>query len=286
MKISIIIASYNYADLIGRAIESIISQTYDNCELIIVDDGSVDNSIEIINKYVEKYENIHLYQHPSSENKGLKETVKLGLEKATSNYIAFLECDDYWENNYLEEKVKILEKYPNIKFIFNDVNLVGDEKSIRKLDSHFKMSKRFLSMKPWPRKLFQYFFMLNLVPTFSSVLIEKSVIKSCDFETPIDALLDLWLWIQISANNKFYYIDKKLTNWMIHPASYLNTSPDVANKKKQKLFFDCAIKLIMVKKRGNILMFFKLMLLKSFMIPRIDKLFRGLIKKLLVIMES
>lgn len=286
MKISIIIASYNYADLIGKAIESIISQTYKDWELIIVDDGSVDNSIEIINKYIENHENIHLYQHSYVENKGLKETVKLGLEKSTGDYIAFLECDDCWENNYLEEKVKILEKYPNIKFIFNDVNLVGDEKSIRKLDSHFKMSKRFLSMKPWPRKLFQYFFMLNLVPTFSSVLIEKSVIRCCDFETPIDALLDLWLWIQISANNKFYYIDKKLTNWMIHPASYLNTSPDVANKKKQKLFFNQAIKLAIAKNKWNIFFQFKLILLRIFMIPRIDKLFRGLIRKVLVIMES
>jgi len=72
-KFSIIMASYNYAGYISQGIESVINQTYQNFELIIVDDGSVDNSVEIIKSYCEKDNRIKLYCH--NKNRGLSKQI-------------------------------------------------------------------------------------------------------------------------------------------------------------------------------------------------------------------
>jgi glycosyltransferase involved in cell wall biosynthesis len=285
MKISIITASYNYENLISKAIESVINQTYTDWELIIVDDGSNDNSIFLIKKYCEKYpDKIFLYTHENNKNKGLKDTIKLGLNKTKCQYITFLESDDYWENNYLEEKLIILEKYPDIKFIFNDVKLFGDEKSISKLNEHFNTAKKILLKTSWPRNIFPHFVRINLVSTFSCAFVEKHTLLKCDLNTPIDALLDLWIWTQIAYSNNFFYIDKKLTNWMIHPKSYLKTSEDVSNTEKQRLFLKEIFKTIKKSPNHNINNVWKLYLLQIFTTPRIEKIFRGMIKKILALM--
>ena len=102
MKISIVMASYNYAPIIGEAIESVINQTYKDWELIIVDDGSADNSVEVIKKYLSD-NRIKLYIN--EKNLGLAKTVRKGIQYSTSDWIAFLESDDKFSPNALEEKV-------------------------------------------------------------------------------------------------------------------------------------------------------------------------------------
>ena len=81
MKISIIMASYNYADIIGEAIESVINQTYTDWELIIVDDGSKDDSVEVIKKYLT---DTRIKLFVNEENLGLAKTVQKGVEIASS----------------------------------------------------------------------------------------------------------------------------------------------------------------------------------------------------------
>lgn len=221
-KISIVVASYNYEDYIKETIKSVIAQTYPNWELIIVDDGSTDNSVEVIKEYCTNDSRISLYQHENNANKGLKETVLLGLEKTSTEWIAFLESDDSFEPTYLEEKVKIIEKYPDVNLIFNDVKMFGDEEVIYNLSSHFEKCHAILRKKPFPRCLLKNFNKINMVPTFSVVLTRKEELLNCEFDTPIDAQLDWFLWVQM-AKQDFYYIDKNLTNWRMHPKSYINS---------------------------------------------------------------
>ena len=109
MKISIITTSYNYEEYIKETIESVLAQTYTNWEMIIVDDGSKDNSINTIKEYCEKDKRIKLYQHENGENKGIVESVKLGVEKSTTDWIVFLESDDTICPEYLETKIEVIK---------------------------------------------------------------------------------------------------------------------------------------------------------------------------------
>ena len=232
MKISFITASFNYAKYISETIESVINQTYEDWELIIVDDGSKDNSIEIINSYVNKYpEKIRLLTHPNNENRGLKETVKLGVKNATGDFVAFVESDDYIRKDYLEKKLEILKKFPDIKFIYNDVEMVGDLSGADVKTDTLDIVRKVFEGKDYPVSLCNFMPITNLVPTFSCVMVERKVLSKCNFNTPQNAWLDWWLWGQIAVDNKFYFIKEKLSYWRLHNESYINVTKDEVNKK-------------------------------------------------------
>lgn len=270
IKISIITASYNYADFISETINSVISQTYSNWELIIIDDGSKDNSVEVVEGFCKIDERIKFFQHKNGVNKGLKETILLGLQNCEGEYIAFLESDDIWAEDYLQEKVKIIEKYPLAKVIFNDVELFGDKAVISDYDKYFKLNKKILGSKKYPANLFSGFSFQNLIPTFSCVMVESQALKSADFEASIQAFLDHWIWAHLAYENQFYYIDKKLTLWRMHQNSYIEQK----QQKNEKTFLPSILKSLK-KNNTNKNMFFW----NRHKYPKIEKLFRGFFRK-------
>lgn len=220
--ISIITASYNYENYIKETIESVLSQTYTNWELIIVDDGSKDNSVEVIKSYCEKDSRIKLFQHEGGVNKGLAETIKVGVSKAQGEWIAFLESDDKFMPECLEEKVKVINENPDVKFIFSDLETFGEGKTNFDKSSVYTSIKKKLKAKNPLMDLSADLLKQNLVCTFSIVMLQKHLIENCNFNTPVDALLDYWLWTQIVQETKFYYINKPLTMWRIHNKSFIN----------------------------------------------------------------
>ena len=223
--ISVVTASYNYANLIPETIQSVLDQTYSNWELIIVDDGSKDNSVEVIKEFCAKDSRIHLYQHEGGVNKGLAETVKLGIQKASGEWIAFLESDDIFEPNCLEEKVKVLNKNSKAGFIFSDLTTFGDEgKQAEKGKWHNKIRK-YLKKRCRVTNFSYDLINRNSIMTFSIVMVKKELLKDCDFNSPVKTYLDYWLWIQIARKTKFYYLDMPLTRWRVHADSYINSVP-------------------------------------------------------------
>lgn len=215
--------SYNYEKFIPQAIESVISQTVSEWELIIVDDGSKDNSLSIIKQYCEKDSRIKLLTHPNNRNKGLKASLLLGINAAQNEWLAFLESDDYWAPNYLEEKIKMVEKYPKCTFIYNNVECFGDEKRIKAFELYFEKL-----LKLWEnceiKDIFNDFVYENFVPTFSCVMCQKNELLKCNMDVPSPPVLDYWLWWQYAQNNEFCFINKKLTFWRMHQSSYLSKS--------------------------------------------------------------
>lgn len=222
MKISVIMASYNYAQYLEEAINSVINQAYENWELIVVDDGSTDNSVEIIKSYCVKDSRIKLVQHVGAKNKGLKETILLGLELVTGDWIAFLESDDFFSPDNFSKKLEIIEKYPNINLIFNRVKLLEEKGySNKRLIKGFTKKQKRLSNMIFPRDMFYDFYINNMITTFSCVMVEKDVLKNTNLNTPVDCFLDWWLWINLAYGNNFYYVDEELTTWRLHAESYV-----------------------------------------------------------------
>lgn len=101
------------------AIDSIIGQTYTNWELFLVDDGSANKSSEIARKYAESCPNrITCLEHAGHQNRGMSASRNLGIENSRGKYVAFLDSDDIWLTNKLEEQVAILETYPDVNMVF------------------------------------------------------------------------------------------------------------------------------------------------------------------------
>ncbi len=219
MKISIVMASFNYAPIIGEAIESVINQTYKDWELIIVDDGSTDNSVEVIKKYLSD-NRIKLYIN--KKNLGLAKTVRKGIQYSTSDWIAFLESDDKFFPNALEEKVKAISTDADI--IFSDLELFGDKECVIHLQKHFDNLNNFivnLKKSGFIENFAKILPKINVIPTFSVVMTKKELLAKCDFNPLCKSTLDYYLWAQLACY-KVYYINKKLTYWRMHKDSYIN----------------------------------------------------------------
>lgn len=102
MKVSVIVPVYNSYNYLTKCLDSLVNQKLKDIEIIIVNDGSTDKSLDIINKYLKKYKNMSLY---SKENGGLSDARNYGIKRAKGDYIAFLDSDDYIDSNMLKEMV-------------------------------------------------------------------------------------------------------------------------------------------------------------------------------------
>ena len=107
-KVSIIVPVYNVSNYLPSCLDTLINQTYRNIEIILIDDNSTDNSLEICNKYKEKDPRIIVIH---KENGGAASARNYGLNIYTGEYVSFVDSDDYIELNYIEKLVSMLEKY-------------------------------------------------------------------------------------------------------------------------------------------------------------------------------
>ena len=243
-KVTIIIPSYNYENLINDAIDSVLAQTYNDFELIVVDDGSSDNSVAVIESYVQKYDNIFLYTHENNSNQGLSKSVQLGLKYAKGDYIAFLECDDYWVRTYLEKKVAIFEANSQVGIIFNDVEALVEENRVNVLKDYFDDCRARCASKKYPASLAYETLMLEIISNFSSTMMRKSVFDGLDFDTPIAPYLDWWLFSQITYLQQAYFINEKLTFLRLHTKSYISNTKDKITVETKKDMFNKLLKLL------------------------------------------
>ena len=135
--ISVIIPVYNCRKYIAEAIESVINQTYKPYEIIVVDDGSDDNSAAIIKNYPNV---LYFYQ----QNKGTSSALNNGLRKVTGNFIAFNDADDLWEKNKLEKQIQKLNDDKTIDVIFSYHKRFYSNKHGQITESELADSKRIL----------------------------------------------------------------------------------------------------------------------------------------------
>ncbi len=109
--VSVVMPTYNRADLLPRSIESILYQTFQDFEFIIVDDGSTDNSVELIKAYQQVDPRIKLIQN--DQNYGISHSRNRGMDAARGKYLAIMDSDDYSEPNRLEKSLRFLKKHPD-----------------------------------------------------------------------------------------------------------------------------------------------------------------------------
>lgn len=125
--VSVVVPVFNTAATIAETLDSLFAQTFENFEVIIVDDGSTDNSMEIVHRYDDPR-----CQVVTQKNKGLNGARNSGIRHSTAPYIAFLDADDLWRPQMLEKHVAHLDAFPKVGISFSPSALIGeDSQSLR-----------------------------------------------------------------------------------------------------------------------------------------------------------
>lgn len=120
--VSIIMPTFNRSRYLNRSIDSILRQTFTGWELLVVDDGSSDSSFDVVNKYIEHYENIRYLKH-SNRQQALSTNV--GVLAACGEYLAFIGSDDEYKPDHLKLRVEFMKKNPDLDFIHGGVEIIG-----------------------------------------------------------------------------------------------------------------------------------------------------------------
>ena len=196
MKISTVIPAYNSAAFIHRSLDSVAAQTRPVDEIIVVDDGSTDDTMEAVRQWEGP---VTLISQP---NQGPSAARNRGIEAASGDWIAFLDADDQWTPNRIEQQIAILEKYPQLHLVASDMREIDEEGNTltpsvlqkHRLLEHFQR----LDGKPVPQAL-AFLMRKNFIPTGTVLARRDTLLESGLFNTEIRFGEDLELWARIAA---------------------------------------------------------------------------------------
>ena len=124
--ISVIINCYNSEKFLKQCIKSVLSQTYKNWEIIFFDNNSSDQSVKILNSFIDK--RIKFFNNKKRNHLKLYKARNLAINKANGEYITFLDTDDMWKKNKLEKQIKLIVKDPDIKIIYSNYLVIDENK--------------------------------------------------------------------------------------------------------------------------------------------------------------
>jgi glycosyltransferase involved in cell wall biosynthesis len=199
---------------IREAVESILAQTYGDFEVIIVDGGSTDGTVEVLNSYGN-----HI-QILSQNGKGISNAVNTGLLVSKGEYIAFLGSDDLWSPNKLEVQVKFLDQKPStVGLIYSDA-FFFQEKGIRFMDIKYKNRRAFQINKPHRGKAMgELFRSSNFIPA-STVMVRKQCFEKIGlFDESLNVCEDIDMWMRIAESFEIDYQDMVLAKIRLHANS-------------------------------------------------------------------
>ena len=123
-SVSVILTVFNREELLKRSINSLLDQSFHNWELIVIDDGSTDNSYKILAEYQNLFNNIKVYRQ---ENRQPAFSRNKGIKLSSGEYITFLDSDDEYEEDHLLVRINYMRSHPQIDFIHGGVKVIGDE---------------------------------------------------------------------------------------------------------------------------------------------------------------
>ncbi|CAB1060959.1 hypothetical protein D1BOALGB6SA_5726 [Olavius sp. associated proteobacterium Delta 1] len=204
-KVSIVTPNYNYENYIGKTIESILKQSYKNIEHIIVDDGSTDNSVDIINSYISEYpDRIKLI---TQKNNGQSNALNKALKRVTGDIIGWINSDDTFCNDSISKIIDAFSKNKTVDIIFGDMNVVD-------LDGNYIYKRRHLKFS------FIQSCFVGFYTTLSSNTIfwkKKAMDENGYLDENLHYNMDGEFFSRLTRNMKVLHINDSIANFRKQP---------------------------------------------------------------------
>lgn len=198
--ISVVIPTYNRAELTKRAAQSVLSQTYKDIELIIVDDGSSDNTAEVVASL-----NDSRVRYVYQENSGACVARNNGIEHASGEYIAFHDSDDIWHADKLEKQIAVLQKQ-NADVVFCRMNKMLDGRKVGTVSDFFQ--EGFLGKTVLPFSI-----------GTQTLLGKSEVFKTNRFDPDMPRFQEFETLVRVQKNYSIYCMDESLVDYILQADS-------------------------------------------------------------------
>ena len=193
MNISVVIPTYNRYDFLKSALDSVYAQTYLPKEVIVIDDGSTDNTSQIQKDFPQ-------IQYFHQENAGVSSARNLGIKKSSCEWIAFLDSDDTWHENKLQEQVFFHQENPNILMSYTDEKWIRGSQEV-------KVPKKF---KKHGGHIFHECLSHCIIAPSASLLHRSLFGEVGVFDESLEVCEDYDLWLRIATKYEIGLVDKKL----------------------------------------------------------------------------
>jgi glycosyltransferase involved in cell wall biosynthesis len=218
--VSVCIPSYNHARYLSDTIESVLEQTYPNIEIIIVDDGSTDDSLAIARQYAELHpDKIHVYTHPDQKNHGISATVNYAFSLSQGAFWSGLPSDDMLLPEKIEKQVKYLESNPDIGFVYSYAGGVNDEGI--PLGGSYRWLGEDISCEPDP-----VFTLLGGNRIYGMTVLARRETIAQTGEHKLDLIYSDWeFWIRLLLQTKVGFIREPLVKYRIHDLNASISAP-------------------------------------------------------------
>jgi len=209
-KVSVILPCYNGARWIGQSIESVLAQTYKNFELIVVDDGSTDNSRKIISSYLYDERVRYIYQ----ENRGFSNALNRGIRESRGEFIGFIGQDDLYMPNKLQVQVEYFDEHKDVDLVHSNYCSIDSSGRIMKVRD-IKVP-RFSSRG----KLIEYLFINNFIGFETALVKRRCFDKVGLFDERMVGFSDHDMWLRIAGEFNIAYIDLVLVKKREHELQF------------------------------------------------------------------
>jgi len=213
--VSVVIPVYNGQAFIGRAIESILRQTHPANEIIVVNDGSQDRTLEVVEGFGGCVKVI------TTPNRGVSSARNTGISACTSTFIAFLDADDEWSNNKIERQMQFLAKHPDVGLCCCDY-LVDDGRALR---SHFSFveQENQCPVADWNKQGLSILAKGNFIGTASAVIVRRSLLETVGgFDSRFKQAEDYDLWMRCALASKIGVVPEVLLRKIGHENNLTN----------------------------------------------------------------
>lgn len=208
-KVSIVIPTYNRAKYLTQALDSVLQQTYQHFEIIVIDDGSTDDTKNVMEEYMKRFPNKIKYFY--EKNKGPAAARNRGINEAMGDYIAFLDSDDMWMPTKLAEQVEFLDHNKGVALVFTDIKKMKDNKIIKEASLG---EEGVYNRNKFSELIEKSFIFTPTVAVRKNILIEIGL-----FNEKYRAGEDYELYLRIAKHHDIEYINKPLAIRRLHDSN-------------------------------------------------------------------
>lgn len=202
--VSVIIPVYNNEKYLAKTIDSALMQSYVDIEILLINDGSTDNSKEICQRYLED-KRVRYFDH---ENKGSGYTRNVGISESKGKYIAFLDSDDIWHKDKLEKQILLFERDETIDVVYSRIEVI--DASDNKFSDY--------NIRLYSGNILDQLYIDNFICTSSVVLRKKVLEETGLFDEQFRISQDYEFWLRVALTSKFAFVNECLVQYRVHDA--------------------------------------------------------------------